>query len=264
MQIALFSDTHSEFQRWHPPALPGVDVIVVAGDLGATPGHYQETLCDLREKNPEAAIITVLGNHEFYKGPALNDRQVYHDIAAQFHVTLLDNSHVTLNGVTFVGGTLWTNANVSPLAAQANTGDLLNDYNYIGYRDPDRGDTAGINTYLISQEWLKTKNFIFDVLNDCAHPVVVVTHHAPSRQSAQDNQPGRDHYARMSDFYCSNFDEGLRELGEYAPRAWLHGHVHASSDYRIGETRVVCNPRGYGPHNFNPDFQPAGARIVIL
>jgi len=26
---------------------------------------------------------------------------------------------------------------------------------------------------------------------------------------------------------------------------WLHGHTHAFADHRIGNCRVVCNPRGY-------------------
>jgi hypothetical protein len=26
---------------------------------------------------------------------------------------------------------------------------------------------------------------------------------------------------------------------------WTHGHMHNTSDYLMGDTRVVCNPRGY-------------------
>ncbi len=29
---------------------------------------------------------------------------------------------------------------------------------------------------------------------------------------------------------------------------WIHGHIHAHSDYKINKTRVVCNPRGYCEH----------------
>jgi Icc-related predicted phosphoesterase len=40
---------------------------------------------------------------------------------------------------------------------------------------------------------------------------------------------------------------------------WIHGHIHTSSDYVIGGTRVVANPRGY-PHKNggqeNPSFDP--------
>lgn len=29
------------------------------------------------------------------------------------------------------------------------------------------------------------------------------------------------------------------------PDLWVHGHVHRHADYRIGRTRIVCNPRGH-------------------
>jgi hypothetical protein len=35
---------------------------------------------------------------------------------------------------------------------------------------------------------------------------------------------------------------------------WVHGHVHASFDYRIGDTRVLANPQGHGDEN--PAFRP--------
>lgn len=28
-------------------------------------------------------------------------------------------------------------------------------------------------------------------------------------------------------------------------KLWVHGHMHNASDYVIGDTRVVCNPKGY-------------------
>ncbi|UFZ08661.1 hypothetical protein LQG66_03520 [Bradyrhizobium ontarionense] len=39
------------------------------------------------------------------------------------------------------------------------------------------------------------------------------------------------------------------------PALWVHGHIHTPSDYRIGSTRVICNPHGYGREN--PAFDPA-------
>jgi len=31
----------------------------------------------------------------------------------------------------------------------------------------------------------------------------------------------------------------------YKPSFWVHGHMHNTSDYIIGWTNVICNPRGY-------------------
>lgn len=54
--------------------------------------------------------------------------------------------------------------------------------------------------------------------------------------------------------FASNFDDLVRE--SRAP-LWIHGHIHTSFDYRIGSTRVVCNPRGYPREartGVRPDF----------
>jgi Icc-related predicted phosphoesterase len=36
---------------------------------------------------------------------------------------------------------------------------------------------------------------------------------------------------------------------------WVHGHIHSQSDYHIGETRVIANPRGYPREEVGP-FRP--------
>jgi Icc-related predicted phosphoesterase len=57
------------------------------------------------------------------------------------------------------------------------------------------------------------------------------------------------------------FVSDLSELIEiYQPTLWVHGHVHNSSDYRVGNTRILCNPHAYGSEN--PDFN--GALVVEL
>jgi hypothetical protein len=34
-------------------------------------------------------------------------------------------------------------------------------------------------------------------------------------------------------------------------KLWTHGHTHHPFDYIVGETRVICNPRGY--INYEPE-----------
>jgi predicted phosphodiesterase len=36
-------------------------------------------------------------------------------------------------------------------------------------------------------------------------------------------------------------------------RLWVHGHMHNASDYMLGTTRVVCNPRGYTGYESRAD-----------
>ena len=84
-----------------------------------------------------------------------------------------------------------------------------------------------------------------------AGPTVVVTHHAP--------HPGSVHPRYADDMLSAAFVSDLSSIIEAGqPALWVHGHVHASFDYRVGATRVLCNPHGYGAEN--PDFEP---RLVV-
>jgi len=40
------------------------------------------------------------------------------------------------------------------------------------------------------------------------------------------------------------------------PKLWIHGHTHDSKDYKLGVTRIVCNPYGYYPNELNPEWNP--------
>jgi Icc-related predicted phosphoesterase len=79
-------------------------------------------------------------------------------------------------------------------------------------------------------------------------PTVVITHHAPHSRSLHPR------YAKdlLSAAYVSDLEDLIVAA---APELWVHGHVHSNFDYRVGRTRVLCNPHGYGAEN--SDFDPA-------
>ena len=47
----------------------------------------------------------------------------------------------------------------------------------------------------------------------------------------------------MNGGFASNLSEFIMDRPQI--KVWQHGHMHNVSDYMMGETRVVCNPRGY-------------------
>ena len=77
---------------------------------------------------------------------------------------------------------------------------------------------------------------------------IIVTHHAPSALSL----PEKFRAESISCAYASQLDEFIRR---YQPPLWIHGHIHHSSDYYIGSTRVVSNPQSY-PGDLNQGFDP--------
>lgn len=50
--------------------------------------------------------------------------------------------------------------------------------------------------------------------------------------------------------YASDLNETIAELGNIA--AWVHGHTHIRRVYRIGETRVYVNCRGFDGKDLSP------------
>ena len=80
-------------------------------------------------------------------------------------------------------------------------------------------------------------------------PTVVITHHAPCELSLFEDSQGN----ALNPSFASNL---TRFMSPKVP-LWIHGHVHASRDYEVKGTRVVCNPRGYAPHMLNDTFNSA-------
>jgi hypothetical protein len=83
-------------------------------------------------------------------------------------------------------------------------------------------------------------------------PVVVMTHHAPSKASIK---PRYLNDTIMNGAYSSDLSELILDNPEI--RVWTHGHTHDVFDYMIGETRIICNPRGYKGYEGRADeFDP--------
>ena len=78
-------------------------------------------------------------------------------------------------------------------------------------------------------------------------PTCVVTHHAPLAASL-DPRFGN---TLINAAYASDLSEMIQR---YQPDYWIHGHIHRSSDYKVGRSRIMCNAHGYGSEN--PSFNP--------
>jgi hypothetical protein len=78
---------------------------------------------------------------------------------------------------------------------------------------------------------------------------VVVTHHLPHRRSIHPMFQGNP----LNPAFASHMPELVRSPVDL----WIHGHTHCSADYVTDGTQVLCNPRGYGPHDLNPKFEPS-------
>lgn len=237
MKLWILSDLHLDHGGlW--PQYPDCDVAVIAGDV-----------CDdafLRDIASRMPTVFVAGNHEFYGHQHSQRLEQLHSIT---HLYDLEDDTLTLElcghaPVRFIGATLWTDYGRDPLVADyARRG--MNDHRYIKWRkEPYQRFLPSHATKLHDA----SRGYIGDAL---AQPfdgrTVVVTHHAPHDGSIHPRFAG----SPINGAYYSDLTDVITR-GK--PDLWVHGHVHNNFDYRVGATRILCNPRGYPDEN--PEFNP--------
>lgn len=244
MKIRVLSDLHIEFFNFDPPTAEA-DVIVLAGDI--LPEHYG--LHWAREKFPAPPIVYVAGNHEFYHAHYETVLERCRHEAAALGIHFLERDSVVIEGVRFLGTTLWTDFEVGlpsgfPVEIAMRVANLrMNDFRLIHYRGGLLHAEATRQFHLEARRWLE---------KELAQPfegrTVVVTHHLPHRASI--------HPMFHGDVLNGAFASHLAHLVQPPVDLWIHGHTHCSCDYEVFGTRVVCNPRGYGPADLNKEFDP--------
>ena len=240
MRIAYASDLHLEFDSSLTlTGLSTADVLVLSGDVDTMPEYYMEFLRKLRLVYA-GPVIFVMGNHEYYNGIFPDDRQKYRDaIAHDSNAYLLENEAVILGGVRFLGVTLWTDFVCGRQMRDCRRG--MADFAVIF--DGHSGNVtpeAILKVHQDSISWLDDQftNHPMPGCNPYEGPTVVITHHAPSFRSQHPRFAG----SPISGGFCSDQEHHIQR---WKPDVWIHGHVHDPMDYRIGKTRVLCNPWGY-------------------
>jgi Icc-related predicted phosphoesterase len=249
IKIQFASDLHLEFE--HSPsarlALPvarDATALVLAGDVHSDLDGLDTFVRPLATRVP---VILVAGNHEYFTHEFESHREALRAWAAGIpDVHFLENDSVEVDGVTFLGATLWSNFDDARPALLKEAISMMTDYAVIA----DRTDPSGrLRPERILREHQQSIDFLERELRtrDRAR-TVIVTHHAPSLRSTR--QKGED----WDCLYGSDLDAMIESCG---PALWIHGHVHDSFEYTIGGTTVVCNPRGYLGYGENPRFDPA-------
>jgi predicted phosphodiesterase len=251
VKIAVASDVHLEFGSLEINNTDGADVLILSGDiciardltdrdvhnlLGEhTKNHRYHTFfesCAARFNH----VIYIAGNHEHYHGnfvttvPRLKEKLSY---LTNLHV--MEKESITLDDVTFVCGTLWTDMNREDPETLFGVRGVMNDFRIIR-----NGDHK-----FLPQDTVDDHRTMLTVIRDtvAANPAgkfVVVGHHSPSRLSTH---PRYKNEVMVNGAYSSDLSELMLDHPQI--RLWTHGHTHHEFDYMIGSCRVVCNPRGY-------------------
>ena len=275
MKIQLLSDLHLEAHpHWTATPAPGADLLVLAGDVGSYQagsllGDSDFGLARFSPLNGwPTPVVFVPGNHEYDGMDFDAAHQRLQETCVRLGLVWLERE-VLLGPWTdcagrplrLLGTTLWTDFDaLSPqegpgkhtanlLAQQLKSRDKAS--RAANYYLRKTGTTRAGAPFLAEQvraqslecqQWLRTNlHAPFD------GTTVVITHFAPSLQSADPRYgltPG-------TAGFCNNLDDLLP-----CAKLWLHGHLHAPSDYVHRACHVVANPLGYVRKNEQVGFKP--------
>ena len=275
MKIKLVSDLHLEFSDCFINNNEGADVLILGGDImiaqdlhdhpkpantadqaaianGTGLGRRQLTAQRFRDFFKRCSfqfphVIYIMGNHEFYNGKFYAGIDYMREECAKYpNVYMLEQDMKIIDNVVFVGGTLWTNMNKrDPLTMHAIEG-MMNDFRIIRN---DARNYAPMSALDVAIRHDKTLAYIEHIVHEHRNKkCVVVGHHSPSFQSVH---PTYAHETLMNGGYHSDLSEFILDHPQI--KLWTHGHTHHPFDYMIGETRIVCNPRGYENDGYSED-----------
>jgi predicted phosphodiesterase len=231
LKLQIVSDLHLSQGGLELPATQA-DVIVLAGDI-ARPREAMAWATSLGKP-----ALYVPGNHEFYGGSLEGRLAELRALCAGTPVRLLHDEEVDIGGVRILGTTLWSEFRLPGLgqreAAVQMATSFMRDFQRIRLREGDDALLRADDCAALFQRhstWLRER-----LARPHAGPTVVISHHAPSVRSIHPRFAG----SAVNLCFVSDAEHLLQGVD-----LWVHGHTHDSFDYRVGGTRVLCNPRGY-------------------
>lgn len=240
MRIRVLSDLHLEVAPFDPPAA-AADVVVLAGDI-----HNGAAGVEWAKRHFAGPVIFVAGNHEPFDAEFHATAAALKEAAAGSNVSVLDCEEAVLDGVRFLGCTLWSDFALYGAAAceiaMESARRVVPDFRVIAFGERRFTTDDWLALHRAHRAWLEER-----LAASFAGPTLVVTHFLPHPGSIAPRFAAHP----LNPAFASDLSPLLARA-----TLWIHGHTHAASDYRAGGARIVCNPRGYPgePTGFRPDL----------
>ena len=225
-------------------------VLVLAGDIDV---DRQAAVFAVRYAPDFRAVILVCGNHEFYRNgsPRRLAAKLRDEVSAMGanNVHVLDDSAVDIDGVRFIGATLWTAFDGGDSDAMLEARKHMSDFARIRIgpmRAPYRSPFTPGHAYDLHQgSCAYIESAAFEAYAQGQVPVVV-SHHAPVVPAGA---PG----SKLAHAYGTDLRALIRRA---QPALWVYGHTHVAADTEIAGCRTISNPRGYASIASVPEFNP--------
>lgn len=254
--------------------LPDADILVFAGDNTHYPQQMHYLLVVIAGLKKYKKIFVTFGNHDLYlvsngqrSDYKMSWKKVEHLKAlceSVDTVEFLDGKIVDVDGIK-IGGTgmwydftygknnfglddnamkkLWMEFSNDPHnIASDDYENTIRDKNEFHYHSSGYGRKRFSVTLNPLKFFEKERAKLVEIVDKCD---VFVSHVSP----AVPPNLNPEHDNASAGFYF--FDGSQYLQSEKAPKLWIFGHVHDRYNYKVNNTRLVCNPLGYDDENFH-------------
>lgn len=262
MKIRIVSDLHVDVNKQGNFGFrhENQDILLIAGDIAGSYRKEKQWLEGL-SKDITCPIYVVAGNHlgyeylyepmHFFDDKVTGTKQWSIDYLKNNtpkNVHYLDGDYVDIGEYIIFGGTMYSDYKLYPnqeLSQRAGE-NYLNDFRYVYTLDKKKRVVRPVNT----GDYIQWHRLFMRRLRACLKKtdknIIVLSHFAPSPKSISEKyRKGIDVAINAS--YCSNLEKFIMDNPRI--KLWVHGHMHDSFDYTIGDCRVVCEPYGYSREN---------------
>lgn len=240
-KIVAMSDLHWEGRAIMPEQaekrLGEGDILILAGDICTVKSlenglKYLDTFLEIANERFKH-VVAIAGNHEAYRYDYFDALRYLKNWYADNDTIFLDNEAVELEGLSLYGGTLWTDFAYADEKTRSAILRGMNDFYLI-----EVATNAPPEIGVWDDQWALSQHIKFLEGLKGLRPDIVISHHAPSHGSVHPKYVGQ----LLNRGYYSDLEDTIAVEN---PSLWVHGHMHDAHDYKVHDTRVYCNPRGY-------------------
>ena len=249
------SDLHIEFGMTKPMLFEGENLIL-AGDITVlrclNPVMNDANNRKTRDRTLKffefalqnfKKVFYLTGNHESYNfNIDLEANYIAKYLPGVIHVN--DSVHEIDKDTVLMGGTLWTDMNKGDPIVMNALRYGMNDFRiiYTGETDIWTPELA-MNRHIATMKFLTEQ---LEVHKD--KKVIVATHHAPTKKGIN---PHHVRDTTINHGYFTDLEQFIVDHPQI--HTWVFGHTHIQHQFRIGDTNVISNAKGYEGYEASAD-----------
>lgn len=256
MILDVVSDLHLEFHPYTIENRNDADLLILAGDIcqiNRMPESFFERCSDQYKD-----VVYIAGNHEYYQGHWPADIELAKTFLGYLpNIHVLEKETFDIGDFTIIGGTLWSDMNKEDPLTQHAVEGMMNDFRMIRNNermityDDDSGRPKHFDRFnvrdALADHYRMMEYTRHVVENKPERRYIWAVHYGVSYRSVHEKYAA---YSATNGGFVSALDDFILDHPQI--ELVVHGHTHTPFDYTIGDTRIVCNPRGYPRENPGP------------